>query len=139
MSEKLRKIYEIYLRSINIEYDHIRELIRNLNYIFYPRVYYDVSITKYNDPVVKGVMTCKNQTLIENIPTNTKFIKPGDKYIIRILYYQKRFPKMRIYYDGKGWKTDRPKMEFIDFLCELNINHNKLAFAFEKHIFDFLT
>lgn len=137
---KLQRIYETYLSIINPEKCKINELAFEMTNIFQKPNNTSQEFRRFNDPVVFGVMYTANRKLLENIESNNEFIKANKPYQLRVIFYKNKeiftSPKMRIYYSGPGWKYDRPKMEFIDFLMDLNIDHNKLSYIFEKHIFE---
>jgi hypothetical protein len=93
---------------------------------------------EHNNKIVAGIMKTGHFILRRDMLPETKFIKPGEMYQIRIIFFHNSPAKMRIYYNGKGWKLDRPKMEFIDFLENLKINHKEIEIIFEKHIFQYI-
>jgi uncharacterized protein Smg (DUF494 family) len=53
------------------------------------------------------------------------------------VFYHNKIPSIRIYFNGKGWKIDRPKMGFLEFLEELEIDFDALSAKFESHMFKY--
>lgn len=143
MNKRLEEIYNKYLEIVTPENCKINELALEMKDIFHPPNNTTQEFRKFNDPVVLGVMYTSNRKLIETVQSNDEFVKINKPYQIRVIFYKNKetfkHPKIRIYYSGPGWKYDRPKMEFIQFLMSLNLDHYRLSYIFEKHIFEHMT
>lgn len=136
MTQRLREIYNLYLKSVTPTNCQLNILILSMNQVFGSYLNNFEDYNEHNNKTVVGIMRTGQHILRPDISPETKFIKPGEMYQIRIIFFRNSPAKMRIYFSGKGWNIDRPKMEFIDFLENLKINHKEIEMIFEKHIFE---
>lgn len=140
MIQKFRNTYFLYLQCISPEDCHLNKLLDSLDEIFEERPNNPLypEYVEHKNIYVAGVYKTEKKYLKDEVVSiDSNFIQKGASYYIRIIFYHNKPPSIRAYFNGKGWKVDRPKMGFLEFLENLRIDFDALNAKFESHMFKY--